>query len=177
MKNLFDHIQQPETIGFGYLRFEKVKEPLGKDSETLLPYEKGQIEYLNEIGCELDDGDTSSCNLVDVVNTKTGQTVFQIYTYPYDDGAVFRHGTSEMIVSICQGGFDIELEGNTDEHELDCYKLHTDISKAEELAKNPLVYSTGADADEYLEELEMEEDIQLEETEIFKEYLKKLNQL
>jgi len=177
MKNIYDHIEQPETIGFGHLRFEDVKQPLGKDSKNLLEHEKKQIEYLKEIGSELDDGDTTSCNLVDVVNSKTGQTVFQIYTYPYDDGAVFKHGTTDMVVSICQGGFDIEQEVKTNEQRVQCYKLHRDISKAEELAGSPLVYSTGADAEEYLEELEMDEDIDLTKTKAFKAYEKELDKI
>ena len=176
MKSIFHHIEKSETIGFGYLRFENIKQPLGKDSEKLLKYEKEQIEYLKKIGCELHDGDDGDCNLVNVVNLKTGQIIFQIYTFPYDDGAVFRHSTSEMVVSICQGGFDIEIEPETDDQKVECYKLHFDISKAEELANSPLVYSTGADAEEYLEELESE-GIELNKTEAFSVYVEKLNSL
>jgi hypothetical protein len=175
MKNIFDHIEQPETIGFGHLRFENVKQPFGKDAVYLLPHEKEQIKYMKEIGCELDDGDNSSCNLVDIVNSKTSQKIFQIYTYPYDDGSVFRHGTTDMVVSICQGGFDIEEETETEEEKLAYYKLHYDISMAEELAGSPMNYSTGADPNDYLEELQILEDFDLSETDIYKAYIEELD--
>lgn len=51
--------------------------------------------------------DGGEVELVDVVDGDTGAIEYQMYLYPYGDGAVFAHGKTSAIAEICQHSMDI----------------------------------------------------------------------
>lgn len=171
MKYLFDHIKQPETIGFGFLRFKNIKLPLGKDKGNLFPHEIKQIDFLKKNGSQLDE-DTV---LVDIVNTKTGQTLFQFYTYQYDDGAMFHGETSELAAYTRNGFFDLVNQPKTTAEMIECYKINHDIFFANIEACPSMNLITAADHEQYLDELLTEKEIDLTQSKVFKDYIKEYN--
>jgi hypothetical protein len=54
-----------------------------------------------------EEGDEmAAIEIADVVDTKTGDVLYELMIWPYGDGAVVHHATTKMAASICQHGVD-----------------------------------------------------------------------
>lgn len=62
--------------------------------------------------------DGGEVELLDVVDAETQATEYQMYLYPYGDGAVFNHATDKPVARICQHSVDFDFIPEADGEEL-----------------------------------------------------------
>jgi hypothetical protein len=105
----------------GKFRLENKRAPFAGKLEDLKDYEKLQLKAVLGEGVDLasmfapaagkqqrdEEGDEmAAIEIADVVDTKTGDVLYELMIWPYGDGAVVHHATTKMAASICQHGVD-----------------------------------------------------------------------
>ena len=100
------------------LRFERYRRPFKGKIGDIVGSDKEQIEQLlrEEGGGDLkaafasigkdDEQLWEHMELMDIVDDATDAPKYQFYLWPYGSGAIFEHGTTDVVVNVCQHGLD-----------------------------------------------------------------------
>jgi hypothetical protein len=105
----------------GKFRLENKRTPFAGKLDDLKDYERLQLKAVLGEGVELasmfattgkkkrdseEGGEMAAIEIADVVDTKSGEVLYELMIWPYGDGAVVHHATTKMAASICQHGVD-----------------------------------------------------------------------
>ena len=105
------------TPKLGLFRLDNHRKPFAGKFEDLKEFERAQVQAV--LGKDVDiksmfgkepDGDEGSemamMEIVDVIDTTTNKPKYQLMLWPYGDGAVVHHETTNVTSYICQHGLD-----------------------------------------------------------------------
>jgi hypothetical protein len=92
----------------GRFRLENVRTPL-KGKPKLEKWEQAQVTGVLGDPKEL-DSDMKQLQVTDVVDTHSGEVLYQLMLWPYGDGAIVKNRSKEVVCGICQHGLDGEEE-------------------------------------------------------------------
>jgi Leucine-rich repeat (LRR) protein len=169
--NFSDCIVNPDALGFGLLAYKNYFKPLQVEKDKWPKEKTAQVELiLKQEEGEFGEGEFD-LDCVDIVNTETNETLFQLYLYPYGSGSLFANGTTTLIASAAQDGFEFSVVPKSGKERVTAYRLLLDLSSADTSSPFNLIEKLGCNPGEYLDELK-EEDIDLTETPGFKKYEK-----
>ena len=102
----------------GSIRLDHYRKPFTQSIDALAPHERQQLEQLvrEESGLALEkvfdpsfedeEAPWPQLELCDVIDTKSGEPVFQLYLWPFGSGAIFRAGSLDLVANVCQHGLD-----------------------------------------------------------------------
>jgi len=98
----------------GTSRLERYRKPFDGSIDDLEPSEKKQLgEILKSEGLKLEgmfDGgaeeEWAELGIIDVVDSATDETKYEMYLFGYGDGCMYHAGTTKVAADICQHGFD-----------------------------------------------------------------------
>jgi hypothetical protein len=98
--------------GAGF-KLENARQPFKGKLVDLEEFEKQQLtQVVGDVAKAFDGGieeDMQEGWIVDVIDTKSGDTKYQMHLFGYGDGCVFTNETTKLAGSICQHGFDQAL--------------------------------------------------------------------
>jgi hypothetical protein len=111
-------VHQPAgTARLGKFRLENKRKPFAGKLEDLKDFEKQQLQAVVGKGVDLrtmfgkePDGEEGSelvaMEIADVVDTRSGATLYQLMLWPYGDGTIVANASTEVVSHICQHGLD-----------------------------------------------------------------------
>jgi hypothetical protein len=98
----------------GKFRLENRRKPFTGKLGDLEDWEKVQIQAV--LGKNVDmaplfggaksSNELTEMDIADVVDTKSGEVVYQLMLWPYGDGSIVHHRTTKVVSAICQHGLD-----------------------------------------------------------------------
>jgi len=111
----------------GALRLERPRSPFGASHSELREFERQQLQTI--LGDDVDlaelcalglptehemlegDGDEiRAIEIVDAVDAKTGETLYQLVIVPFENGALFTNQTTDVVLSVVQNTIEAEEE-------------------------------------------------------------------
>jgi hypothetical protein len=109
----------------GALRLERPRSPFGAKLSALRDFEKKQLERILRSGASLakmcaqglptaaemiagDGSELRAIEIVDVVDTESNETRFQLVVVPFENAALFADQTADIVLSIMQNTIEPE---------------------------------------------------------------------
>jgi Leucine-rich repeat (LRR) protein len=162
-KKFSDYIPSPETIGQGYLKFTNVHAPLKLDVKKwsdndkkqvadIMKNEKFEFKTLEDINNMSGFEEWEDMSAADVVNAKTNETLFQLYSYNIGAAVMYVNNTTEEFGAGAEGFGFTKKWGK--EEALLAYKLLSDLDNAEKKCEPRLHDSLSISFRDFEEEVE-----------------------
>ncbi|MBN2694818.1 hypothetical protein JXR93_09170 [bacterium] len=124
-KSLMDEYREkkisPENCNLQFINYKVI------DQNNISQYKDYEQEVIQMI-LEMDE--FYDLDMVDVIDIKSGEIVYQFYFFDYGSGSLCKNGTTEEVGAVCQHGFESFNSFETEEEAFQQFKFQVDLHKA-----------------------------------------------